>query len=79
VTEGEWPSTTDAGAMPEFLKGKAGDRKRRPFACACCRTVWDGLADERTKWVAVQEQSVVRYPRPPVESRLQGRVQVRPR
>lgn len=35
----------DPALMLAFLRDKAGTRKLRLFACACCRLVWDLLAD----------------------------------
>jgi hypothetical protein len=48
ITEAEWLQSTDAGPMLEFLQGSACDRRKaRLFAYACCRRLWDLLADER--------------------------------
>jgi hypothetical protein len=40
MTEAEWLAATDPARMLEFLRGKAGDRQLRLFACACCRQIW---------------------------------------
>jgi hypothetical protein len=37
VTEAEWLACDDPTPMLEHLRGKAGDRRLRLFACACCR------------------------------------------
>jgi hypothetical protein len=47
VTEAEWLAATDPGPMLDHLIGAgiAGKRKRRLFAVACCRRIWDLLLD----------------------------------
>lgn len=60
MTEQQWLASTDVAAMLEHLRkwdapvpGQPGmdrprisDRKRRLFAVACCRSVWDKLVDD---------------------------------
>jgi hypothetical protein len=49
VTEAEWLTFTEVdAALREFL-GNASERKRRLFACACCRRIWHALTDPRCR------------------------------
>jgi hypothetical protein len=49
MTEAKWLACDAAASMLEFLQERASDRKRRLFACACCRRIWHLLPDERTR------------------------------
>jgi hypothetical protein len=46
MTEREWLEGTDPAPMFELIDGRAGTRKLRLFACACCRHLWPLLPDE---------------------------------
>jgi hypothetical protein len=57
MTEQEWLASTDPREMFEFLRGKAGDRKVRLFAVACCLGVCNSLKhDEFRKAVEAAEK-----------------------
>jgi hypothetical protein len=59
MTESDWRASTDLGAMLDFLKGtgRAGDRKLRLFACACCRRIASHFEDSRSlRLVEVSER-----------------------
>jgi hypothetical protein len=49
MTEAEWQRHTSPGRMLACLRGKAGPRPFRLFACACCRQVWPLLTDPRSR------------------------------
>src|SRR4051794_17706759 len=51
MTESEWLASTDPTPMLQFLRdsGRAGDRKLRLFACACCRRISPHLIDGRSR------------------------------
>jgi hypothetical protein len=49
MTEAEWLRCDDPDKMLKFVRGKAGERKLRLFACACCRRRWHRLRDERSR------------------------------
>jgi hypothetical protein len=49
VTEVEWLNCTDPHPMLEFVRGKVSNRKLRLFACACCRSIWRFMTDDRSR------------------------------
>jgi hypothetical protein len=56
MTEQEWLTCTDPGAMERFLQTRATSRKARLYCCACCRRIWDLMTDQRCRvGVAVAE------------------------
>jgi hypothetical protein len=58
MTEAGWLKCTDPEQMLKVLSGKRGlTRKRRLFACACCRRLWDLLGVEyRSEILEVAER-----------------------
>jgi hypothetical protein len=49
VTESEWLASDDPDAMLEFLEDWLSERKKRLFACACCRRVLHLIPDDRVR------------------------------
>src|SRR5260370_23483078 len=49
MTEAEWLACTDPLPMVDFLRTRAGARKLRLIACACCRQIWERIADRRSR------------------------------
>ena len=49
MTEAEWFTCNDTYKMLNFLKDKAGERKLRLFAVACCRRIWHRLPDAQSR------------------------------
>jgi hypothetical protein len=54
MTEADWLTSDDPHEMLEFLRGRAGARKLRLFAVACCRRVWELIPPGVARW-AVEE------------------------
>jgi hypothetical protein len=52
MTEQEWMDCTDPQDMLEFLRDRAGERKLRLFAVACCRRIGHLRSDERCRGAA---------------------------
>jgi hypothetical protein len=46
MTEPEWLACGDPPSLLNSRFGRASERKMRLFGCACCRQVWDLLAEE---------------------------------
>ena len=57
MTEAEWLACTNPQPMLEFLRRKAGERKVRLFAVACCRRVWLSLEHEEFRDAVLKAES----------------------
>jgi hypothetical protein len=53
MTEAEWFRCTEPQTMLDHLGAQASARKRRWFACHCCRRLWD-LLDEEASWQVIE-------------------------
>src|SRR5688572_4741256 len=49
MTEAEWLRCRLQRPMLHYVKDKVSQRRWRLFAAACCRRVWDHIADERSR------------------------------
>ena len=50
MNEAEWLISSEPTRMLEFLRGNvSGERKRRLYAVACCRHIWDFITDQRSR------------------------------
>jgi len=55
MDEAEWLACKKLNLMLGFLKSKAGSRKLRLFACACCRRLWPRLKGNRRAVLAAEQ------------------------
>src|SRR5688500_1854186 len=57
MSEDKWLRAAEPRLLLRVLKNRRTDRKRRLFACACCRRVWPLMMDPRSRAaVEVAEQ-----------------------
>ncbi len=58
MTESEWLQASDPNALLTFLRGQGriSDRKRRLYACACCRQLWPLMTDRARQAVEAAER-----------------------
>src|SRR5206468_398426 len=49
MSEAEWLACSDPRPLLAEVSGRISTRKVRLLICACCRRVWDLLADERSR------------------------------
>src|SRR5262245_35799727 len=49
MTEEEWRTARHPDTILYHAGRRPRKRKRRLFACACCRRVWEWMADERSR------------------------------
>jgi len=56
VDEAEWWTCNDPEPMLEFVRGKLSERKRRLFACACCRRIEHLLTKDVRKALRAAEK-----------------------
>jgi hypothetical protein len=72
MTEAEWLGATDPAVKLSALRGTSSARKLRLFCCACCRRVWNAMADDGRRAVEAAERDA---DQPPADADpLDGRV-----
>ena len=49
MTQTEWLTCQHLSPKLDFLRGRTSDRKFRLFVVGCCRRVWSGLRDARSR------------------------------
>jgi hypothetical protein len=49
MTDAEWLACGEPMQMLRLLHGRASERKLRLFVVACCRGIWEGLRDVRSR------------------------------
>jgi hypothetical protein len=76
MTETEWLATaTLTVELREVAVAHLSERKRRLFACACCRRIWDLLDDELRQGVEAAEQLADGQLREQDQARIQKQVE----
>ncbi len=68
MTEAEWLSCTDPGAMLDFAAGWLSERKLRLFACACCRRLWHLFSERGSRDAVAAAERLADQP-PPTPAR----------
>ncbi len=74
MTEQKWLACANPAGMLGLLGRRWGDRKRRLFACGCCRLAWHHLADPRSRAAVEAAEAFAdgRTPREAMESACQA-------
>ncbi len=57
MTEADWLAFTSPYAMVEAVRGTAGDRKLRLYACACARTAYAAVSERRRRAIEAAEEA----------------------
>jgi hypothetical protein len=66
MTEQEWASSVDPGAMERLLRDRTSTRKARLYACACCRHVWELVENAYSRLTPEQLREAERMRNAPV-------------
>jgi hypothetical protein len=56
MDEATWTTCDEPEPMLHYLQGKASERKLRLVAVACCRRIWDFMADVRSQQAVVASE-----------------------
>lgn len=46
TTEVAWLAATDPAVLLRYIRPRTRGRKKRLFACACCRSIWEAMSDD---------------------------------